>query len=231
MSSINQLVSEIANSLGEPNNFALRENIRSIVLHEYVESVRRSYENHHFTDSNLQQKFVVDLEDVKDGSYHYKHSDAAAYLPLIKRTVNRVPRPVRLTNNVPFTSVVTRGYVNPVTLAFARESRGRFYKNVPGLCGVGAYDYVNGRIYVLLPSTGGLLAAIDKIAIEAAWENIYEIDKIIRDGDPDYDDFDCDNEYFISEDIIGNMKERLLSRNFFEIKRETNEIPLNTRTV
>lgn len=228
MASLNQIVSEIANSLGQPNNYALRENIRSIFLHEYSESVRRTYENHGFIDSNLQQKFVVELEDVTDGSYHHEPALYSSFINTVKRTKNRVPKPVRLINNLPFTSVSTRGYRNPITIPFSRETRGQFYKDVPGLCGSLTYDYVNDYIYIL-PSNSGLINSINQIAIEAAFEFPYDVQKIIREGDDTYDWFDPENEYAFSEDMIGSIKDRMNSRNFFEVNRESNEQPLNSR--
>lgn len=229
MASLNQIVSEIANSLGQPNNYALRENIRSIFIHEYVEAIRRTYENHGFIDSNLQQKFVVELENVTDGSYHYNNISNVEFAPTIKRTKKRVPKPVRLINNLPFTSISTRGYINPITIPFSRETRGQFYRYVPGLCGSLTYDYVNDYIYIL-PSTGGsIINNINQIAIEAAFEFPYDVQKIIREGDDTYDWFDPENEYAFSEDMIGSIKDRMNSRNFFEVSRESNEQPLDTR--
>lgn len=227
MASINQFVSEVAHSLGQPNNEALRANIRSIIMHEYAEAVRRTYENHGFVDSNLQQKFVVELEDIFDGSYNYIPDSIST--SKIKRTKNRIPKPVRLINNLPFTSVTTRGYKSPVSIPFVRESRGQFYKQVPGMCNMLAYDYINDYIYILPASPGTILNMIDKIAIEAAFEVPYEIDKIIKAGDPDYDTFDPENEYMLSEDMIGSIKDRMNSRNFFEVTRESNEQDLNSR--
>ena len=50
MSSIAQLVSEIAHSYGQPNNHSLREKIRSVIIHTRAEIIRRSYENHNYVD-------------------------------------------------------------------------------------------------------------------------------------------------------------------------------------
>ena len=42
------LVSEFAHSLGQPNNKALKENIKLLIIHTRNEIIRRSYENHSY---------------------------------------------------------------------------------------------------------------------------------------------------------------------------------------
>ena len=67
MASISMLVSEFAHSLKSPNNKALRENIKLLILHTRNEIIRRSYENHSYVDRGLVQRFKVNLIDVNDG--------------------------------------------------------------------------------------------------------------------------------------------------------------------
>ena len=55
------LVSEFAHSVGEPNNKALRENIKLLIIHTRNEIIRRSYENHGYVDKVLTQRFKVSL--------------------------------------------------------------------------------------------------------------------------------------------------------------------------
>ena len=69
MSSIAQLVSEIAHSYGQPNNHSLREKIRSVIVHTRAEIIRRSYENHNYVDKLLTQRFKVTLTSVVDGNF------------------------------------------------------------------------------------------------------------------------------------------------------------------
>ena len=67
MASIAQVVSDIAHSLKQPNNKALRANIRDIIIHTRNEIIRRSYENHGYVDKGLTQRYRVSLIDVNDG--------------------------------------------------------------------------------------------------------------------------------------------------------------------
>ena len=67
MSSINQLVSEIAHIAQAPNNVPLRRSIRQEIIHYRNELIRKSYNNHSISDKVLQQKFVATLIDIPDG--------------------------------------------------------------------------------------------------------------------------------------------------------------------
>lgn len=87
MASLNQLISEIAHAVGDPNSVPLRRNIRYAILHTRNELIRKSYENHHYIDKGLQQRFRISLIDVPDGDLH--NSDILK-LPAIKRSVNKI---------------------------------------------------------------------------------------------------------------------------------------------
>ena len=130
MASVNQLVSEIAHALGQPNNYVLKQTIRSAVYHERSEKIRRSYENHRYIDKVLNQRFRVTLIDVPDGDVFGTLSSIQYQ---VKRTEQRVPRPVRLPNNLPFQSIRTVGY-NNLAIPFVKEANAQFYKELPGMC-------------------------------------------------------------------------------------------------
>lgn len=44
MASINQLISEIAHAVGQPNNIPLRRNIKYAIIHTRNELIRHGYE-------------------------------------------------------------------------------------------------------------------------------------------------------------------------------------------
>lgn len=58
MASLNQLVSEFAHAVGNPNSIPLRRNLRYAILHGRNELIRKSYENHKYVDKGLQQRIV-----------------------------------------------------------------------------------------------------------------------------------------------------------------------------
>ena len=168
MASIAQLVSEFAHSLKQPNNKALRENIKLLIIHTRNEVIRRSYENHGYVDKILTQRFKVSLTDVNDGDIQLPEEYTDISISKIKRTLQKVPRPVRLTNNLPFDRVSSVGFKTNREFPFIKETSARFRSAVPGLCATPCYDYINGFIY-LFPADNRALT-INKIVIESAFE-------------------------------------------------------------
>ena len=221
MASLNQLVSEFAHSLRQPNNHALRENIKLLIIHTRNEVIRRSYEKHLYVDKVLSQRFRVSLKSVVDGDINFELPEGIS-LPNIKRTVQQVPRPVRLTNNLPFDRVSTAGYASNREFPFIRETRARFRGSVPGLCGMPCYDYINGYIY-LFPADGKLLD-LGAIIIESSLEHPNPID--LENGITTEDELIMDdNEWLLSEDMIGQIKDIIYKRDLLTTIRESNEVP------
>ena len=219
MASINQLVSEIAHAMGQANNYTLRKTIRSAVTHEYNEKVRRSYENHKYVDKVLNQRYRVEIIDVPDGDVF---STLVNIQYKVKRTAQRVPRPVRLPNNLPFQSVRTVGY-NNLVIPFIKESASQFYKELPGMCALPNYDYVNGYIYIN-GNGNSLIEALGAIIIESPFERPTEIPAETNENAKDYPT--DDDEWLIPEDMVEQIKETIFKRNFLNVPRVTNEIPV-----
>lgn len=223
MASIAQLVSEFAHSLGQPNNKALRENIKLLIIQTRNEVIRRSYENHGYVDKILTQRFTVSLTDVNDGNIQLPEGIDIDFTK-IKRTEQKVPRPVRLTNNLPFDRVSSAGFETSRVFPYIKETSARFRKAVPGLCGMICYDYINEYIY-LFPTCGNIVN-INKIVIESAFEHPNEI--LYKQGDVNNLDIALDNnEWLLSEDMLGQIKELIYKRDLLSTIRETNEVKLN----
>lgn len=225
MASLNQLVSEMAHSVGRPNNHSLRENIKLLILQTRNEVIRRSYENHSYVDRVLTQRFNVSLVDVNDGDIIVPEKYKNIAIATIKRTYQPVPRPVRLTNNLPFDRVSTIGFKYNREIPFVKETTARFVSSVPGLCSSTVYDYINGYIY-LFPANGKDIS-FTRIVIEGAFENPTPIE--IENGTVDsWDGLMDDNEFLLSEDMIGQIKEIIYKRDLLNNLRETNEHSINT---
>lgn len=221
MASIAQVVSEFAHSLGQPNNYALRQNIKSLIIHTRAEVIRRSYENHGYVDRGLTQRFRVTLIDVNDGDITlpegYEESPG-----LIKRTLQQVPRPIRLTNNLPFDKVSSVGYKSNRVFPFIKEGNARFRDAVPGLCATPCYDYINGYIY-LFPANNKPIE-INAIIIESSFEHPTHIE--MENGQVSSEQMlDESNEWLISEDMLGQIKDIIYKRDMLNQVRQTNEIP------
>lgn len=222
MASIAALVSEFAHSLKQPNNKALRENIKQLILHTRNEVIRRSYENHGYVDKGLTQRFKLSLTEVPDGEIELIEGAGLLNIPMIKRTSQKVPRPVRLTNNLPFDRVSSVGYASSREFPYIKETSARFRSSVPGLCGIGSYDYINEYIYIIPPKNDTV--DIDAIIVESAFERPTEIQ--LANGEvTDWQVFNDENEFLLSEDMIGQIKDIIYKRDLLSNIRETNEIP------
>ena len=222
MASIAQLVSEIAHSVRQPNNKALRENIKLLIIQTRNEVIRRSYENHSYTDKFLTQRFKVSLTSVNDGEILLPEGYEDVDIEQVKRTLQKVPRPVRLTNNLPFDRVSSAGFKTNREFPFIKETSARFRSAVPGLCGMPCYDYINEYIYIF-PAEGKSFD-LNAIVIESAFEHPNEVS--ILNGTLAPEDMWLDeNEYLLSEDMIGQIKEIIYSRDLLNTVRETDEVP------
>lgn len=224
MASIAQLVSEFAHSLGQPNNQALRNNIKSLIIHTRAEVIRRSYENHNYIDKGLTQRYRVSLISVNDGDIELPDGIS---VDKIKRTKQKVQRPVRLTNNLPFDRVSTVGYKTNREIPFIKETVARFRGSLPGMCGAISYDYINDYIYIY-PASNNKALNLGAIVIESAFEHPNQI--ILENGDANELDVALDdNEWILSEDMVGQIKEIIYKRDLLNQVRQTDEIPNNIK--
>ena len=222
MASIAQLVSEMAHAVRQPNNKALRENLRLLIIQTRNEIIRRSYENHGYVDKILTQRFKVSLTTVNDGDIQLPEEYDDYDITKIKRTLQRVPRPVRLTNNLPFDRVSSAGFKTNREFPYIKETSARFRSAVPGLCGMPCYDYINGYIYIF--PTDNNTFDLNQIIIESAFEHPTEI-QIANNEVDSMDALMEENEFLLSEDMIGQLKEIIYKRDLLSNIRETNEIP------
>lgn len=222
MASIAQLVSEIAHSVKQPNNKVLRENLKILIMQTRNEVIRRSYENHKYIDKGLTQRFKVSLIDVNDGDIVFPEEYTDIDITKIKRTTQKVPRPIRLTNNLPFDRISSVGFETSREYPYIKETTARFRSAVPGLCGMPCYDYINEYIY-LFPVNNKAISQ-NAIIIESAFEHPNEI-SIINGSETSTSIWLDENEYLLSEDMIGQIKDIIYKRDLLNNIRETNEIP------
>ena len=217
------MVSELAHSLGQPNNHVLRENLKLLIIQTRNECIRRSYENHGYVDKGLTQRFRVTLIEVNDGDITIP-DEIKDYVAIdkIKRTTEKVPRPIRLTNNLPFDRVSSVGYANNREFPYIKETTARFRNSVPGLCGAVSYDYINEYLYLYPPRRGTF--ELNQIVIESTFEHPNEIS--LGNGEITTDNLIYDdNEYLIPEDMYGQIKDIIYKRDLLNQHRETDETP------
>jgi hypothetical protein len=212
----------MAHAVRQPNNKALRENLKLLIIQTRNEIIRRSYENHGYVDKILTQRFKVSLTTVNDGDIQLPDEYDDYDITKIKRTLQKVPRPVRLTNNLPFDRVSSAGFKTNREFPYIKETSARFRSAVPGLCGMPCYDYINEYIYIFPVDEKPF--ELDKIVIESAFEHPNEI-ALINGTLTEEDVWLDENEYLLSEDMIGQLKEIIYKRDLIDTVRETDEIP------
>jgi hypothetical protein len=218
MSSLNQVVSEIAHAIHQPNNHVTRMTIRSAVIHTFNEQIRQSYQRHANIDKILMQRYRVSVIDVPDGDIF---QSLVSTKFKVKRTKMRVPRPVRLDNNLPFVSIRTVGYEN-MAIPFIKEANAQFYKQLPGMCTTLSYDYINGYVYI--NSNGNpVIEPLGHIIIESPFEIPTDIPVETNEKLSEF--FDNDDEFIIPEDMVERIKDVIYKRNLLNIERQTNEVP------
>lgn len=221
MSSLNQLISEIAHSVKQPDSVPVRKAIKLAIIHARNELIRKSFENHKITDKVLQQRFKVTLIDVPDGDMY---GTEGLGLDSIKRTAKKVPRPIRLLNNTPFHSVRTAGVKNPIEIPFAKEASSKYYKHLPGMCLPVTYDYINEYIYINAIDDEKF-TDIGAIIIESVFEYPHIIETETSSGKLDINSIDDNDEFLLPEDMIGSIKKLVLETFNVEVIRDTNTIP------
>lgn len=225
MASIEQVVSEIAHSIQQANSVPVRRAIRLSVIHNRNKLIRQSFEKHGYTDKVLQQRFRITLVDCPDGDIEVDGTK------LIKRSKQRVPRPTRLNNNLPFLSVRTTGVDNPIEIPFVKEAGSKFYSKLPGMCRTISYDLINQYLYIDITKNSDY-DSLGSVIIESPFEypTIINDEETVYSGikEEHYDGnktYTADDEFMISEDMIYDIKKLVLDEFNSQVVRATNETP------
>lgn len=221
MSSIASLVSEIAHIVNQADSIPVRRAIKLSIIHARNELIRKSYGNHSITDKVLQQRVRLSLIDVPDGDLY---GSKGIVKDTIKRTKNKVPKPVRLTNNLPFHSVRTAGVINPIEVAYVKEASAKYYKYLPCFCPSITYDYINGYIYIVCNNKQPI-ANVGAIIVESVFEYPHLIPVETNDTEFNIDSVNDEDEFLLPEDMIGAVKKMVLETFIPEVIKDTNEIP------
>jgi hypothetical protein len=225
MATINQLVSEIAHAIHMPDSIPARRAIKLGIIHARNELIRKSFENHKVTDKVLQQRFRLALTDVPDGDIYNSKGFVEDF---VKRTVNKVPRPTRLTNNLPFHSVRTAGVVNPIEIPFVKEATSKYYSSLPGMCVPVTYDYINEYIYINVHNAPNF-AQLGSIIVESVFEYPHIIPIETNDTEVNVDAIDDNDEFLLPEDMITAIKQTVLATFNPNVVLDSNEIPSSTK--
>lgn len=218
MSSLNQLISELAHTVGQPNNIPLRRHLRQAIIHHRNELVRQSFNRHNYIDKQLWQRYKITLIDVPE-------SDVVGVElgERVKRSERKILKPVRFTDNLPLKSVRTLG-ARPIEIAHVKQAGGQFYKNLPGMCAMPVYDLINYYLYINYTNARIDLAQINQVVIEAPFEYPHLVPEETTEGQIEVP-VDDNDEFLLPEDMIPQLKELILKRGIINIPHETNESP------
>ena len=95
------------------------------------------------------------------------------------------------------------------------------------MCGAISFDYIHDYIYIYAASNNKALT-IGAIVIESAFEYPNQI--ILENGDANELDVALDdNEWVLSEDMVGQIKEIIYKRDLLNQVRQTDEVPNNIK--
>lgn len=219
MASINQLVSEIAHSLQQPDSVPVRRAIALDIIHARNKLIRQSFEQHNIVDKVLQQRYKVTLINCPDGDIP---ESVDLGVGIIKRSKDRVPRPTRLTNGLPFLSVRTLGVENPIEIAYVPEASSKYYAKLPGFCSNLTYDYINQYLYINILNNSKF-SSLGQVMVESPFEVPFKLDDNHFDKTGNYTD---DSDFIISEDMVLDIKKFVLETFNPNVVRETEEIPI-----
>lgn len=218
MSSLNQLISELSNLVGQPNNIPLRRHLRQAIIHHRNELVRQSFNRHNYIDKQLWQRYKISLIDVPE-------SDVVGVElgERIKRSERKILKPVRFTDNLPLKSVRTLG-ARPIEIAHVKQAGGQFYKSLPGMCAMPVYDLINYYLYINYTNSRIDLTHLTQVIIEAPFEYPHLVPEETTEGQIEVP-VDDNDEFLLPEDMIPQLKELILKRGIINIPHETNESP------
>lgn len=221
MSSLNMLISELAHSVQQADSIPVRRSLKLGIIHARNEIIRKDYGNNKVIDKVLQQRFRISLIDVPDGD-----NTISKDLPVgqVKRSTNKVPRPVRFSNGLPFLSVRTMGVADPLIIPFAREGVSNFYGSLPGMSCLPTYDYINEYVYIDT-MRNVRLSELGHAIVESVFEYPHLIETETKDGVLNLDNVDDDDEFLLPEDMVSAVKKIVLETFNPQVVRQTNEIP------
>lgn len=215
-------------SENNPKYHAEIGNIINSVYFELIQDENNKYNLKAFqynTDNSKNYNIILTKGGKFFSEYKFiKYSDIPSDIQnidrsnLIKRSIKKIPRPVRLSNNLPFHSIRTIGAKDSIIIPYIMESSNKFYKHLPGMNNIISYDYINEYLYIYNPNVD-----LHKICIESIFEYPHELN--LEFSDNDNVTFDDDDEFFLPEDLVNSVKKLVLETFNNTVIRDTNEIP------
>ena len=211
MGTLNQYAARIANMLNQPNNHELKERAKDMIKTVFANRIRQSVEKHGIDDI-LKLSFVAPVEKIDYDKLFPTENRIENKLDLLI-TKYKVPTPVRIHNDAPFTFVgdtVGNPYVyeNSITsLKLRKSGRATHLPTGP----LRAYLILNG--YIVIANNVGSknvtnVSDINEILISAIFENPDEVLSYFSNNDGQ------DIELPLPNDMLENIMLEVLKTEF-----------------
>ena len=221
MPSLNQYANRIASIVNQENNHILKERVKDMIKNMFASRIRQSTEKHG-VDHILNLTFIMPvIEYSTDKLYNYPNG-------LFRNnnvfgTENKIPVPIRVYSDTPFTYVGdTNGnsfkyLATPLELKYQRVSSPTVVRT--------SYTYTNGIILIYRPEVIESYCdrnPIEEVMLTAIWENPEEV--IGMYGDKDADNYELPFPNDMLESIILEIL-----KTEFGIMPVDLSIPMNTK--
>lgn len=149
MGTLNQYAARVANMVNQPFNHELKERIKDMIKTVFANRIRQSVDKHGIDDI-LKLSFTAEINEVKYNDILPVEYRIANKIKLYG-TINKVPTPVRINNDAPFSFVGnTNGepytYVNSIT---ALKYRGSGRPTLPSIGCATSWLLINRHIIVV----------------------------------------------------------------------------------
>lgn len=195
--SLEQIASEIADSIGKPFDRITIERLKSIILEERATRIRQSTEKYRL-DEEFIQRYTIPLTVVDIGD-----TGLVTVGVNVLRTTNKIAKPIRTKSEVPFVFVGSPD--GEVTFTYTTLSELKHTKNLKYSGTSIRYNYRNGYVYVYSNTL------LQWVTIEAPYTNPELI--IPTETAQNYTAgivYDDTMEFPISFDMLNSIKEYII---------------------
>ncbi len=221
MATLRSIAAEMAGSLGKPYDAEVIDRLKSYILQERALYYKRTIDKDGVDAISLQH-YVCELTTKPALFTNIGHSTEGVVSNLILRTVNRIPRPVRVKGYGPFNYVGSLDKRTPFVQATPIEFEYAQHLPIIDSTRVIRYCVVNDYIYLDKNDLEGYLGKqqANHISITAVYENPFlAMNPEDNESGIHYQD---DMEFPIPMDFLTNLKASLLKGNFGGVvERET----------
>lgn len=191
MATLNQIASEICDSLDRPYDWMFHARVKSLIKHERVTILKQTMDKHGASPLYIQE---YNPTLILTESQKIKYGDK------LLRTQNTIPTPIRTNSDTPFVFV---GNEDGVAYVYVSPTEGRrFRKYLPYVCDAISYTYLDGHIYLFNNKI------LKRLLVRAAYED-WNLNEDVDSGGgiPCTDD----SEFPLTGDLIQVVKQKLLT--------------------